>query len=350
MLKLRFGESRLTPAHYLWLNLGNEHVYSNTDLSSFGGKYQNVALHRRLNSPLWDAVVTDKLVMSAMFSRCGIPQPELYAAACRFPRHLGDVPIFNDRASLARFLRESIPTPFFCKPVKGGSAKGCRRVEARDETTGELILTDGSRQSAEAFVDALEDPEGWGFLFQEAMVPLADTRAICGDSVSGCRVVLLVDDSAPKFFRVVWKLPTRGNYVDNFVSGTTGNLLADVDPIDGSVRRLISGTHTRLRVNPPFPSEDDSLIGRQLPDWQRLQQVLHDAALSFPGFRFQHWDVGLTSRGPVAYELNTAGDLDIAELAKGSGVLDAEFRDFLARHDNQATRRHFSGGPPVRSA
>ncbi|MEX1058792.1 MAG: hypothetical protein WED11_13765, partial [Natronospirillum sp.] len=70
-------------------------------------------------------------------------------------------------------------------------------------------------------------------------------------------------------------------------------------------------------------------------------------ALAFPGFRFQHWDVGLTSRGPIVYELNTAGAVYGLELARGAGVFDVELKHFLAQYGNQATRWRFAGGPPV---
>lgn len=347
IVRLRSSSTRLSAEHYFWLNLGNREVYRDVDLGRFGSAHHSDELHLTLNSPRWDAVVTDKLVMSVMFTQCGIPQPVLYAAACRFPRRLGEVPIFQDRASLAAFMRESIPLPFFCKPVKGGSAKGCYRIEARDESTQQLIFADGSRMSPEDFIGSLRDPEGWGFLFQEAVKPHAGTKEICGDSVSGCRVVMLVGDDGPRIKRVAWKIPVGGAYVDNFVSGKSGNLLADVDPEDGRVRRVVSGAGTKLQVNPPFPSEGRSLVGWQLPDWQQVREVMLDAALAFPGFRLQSWDIGLTDRGCVIYELNTAGDVYISELASGTGIFDDEFKAFLERYGNQASRRPLAGQMPV---
>lgn len=357
IMKLRSGVNKLSAAHYFWMNLGSEQIYKDVDLGSFGGTYQTIALHRKLNSPCWDAVVTDKLVMWAVFSMCKVPQPEMYAAACRFPRQVGNVPVFQDKASLVTLIKQSIGYPFFCKPIKGGSAKGCRRVESYDASSGRLALADGGEISPEDFIDSLRDPEGWGYLFQEAVRPHPDTRAICGDSVSGCRVIMLLGDDGPRIFRVVWKLPAKGNYVDNFVHGTTGNSLADVDTETGRVKRVVSGTYTKLRINPLFverglpnterPGKGRDLVGERLPDWQKLKSTMESVALAFPGFRFQHWDVGLTSKGPLIYELNTAGDLYLPELAKGSGVYDEELKRFLRQYGNQATRRHFAGGPPI---
>lgn len=196
--KLRFGTPKMGAGHYFWMNLGNRSIYQDVDLKNFGGTYHTIALHRTLNSPHWDAIVTDKLIMSFVFSYCNIPQPKMYAAAFRYKRQLGSLPIFHDKNSLVTFIKEGIVYPFFCKPVKGGSAKGCQRVE-RYRSDGKLALADGRVMLPEAFVDSLDDPEGWGFLFQEAVLPHSDTKEICGDAVSGCRVVMLLGDDGPRY-------------------------------------------------------------------------------------------------------------------------------------------------------
>ncbi|MGQ9426198.1 sugar-transfer associated ATP-grasp domain-containing protein [Gilvimarinus sp. F26214L] len=345
ILRLRSSEAKLSAAHYFLMNLGNRKLYGDVDLESFGGTTQTIELHRKLNSPHWDAIVTDKLVMSAVFSACGIPQPALYGVACRYRRTMGNVPVYRHKEELADFLRGA-PYPIFCKPIKGGSAKGCLRVESYDGRSDRLQLATGGELSPEQFIEGLVDPEGWGFLFQEALQPHPDTLDICGGAVSGCRAIMLAADEGPRLFRLVWKLPAKGNFVDNFVYGKTGNWIADVDTETGKVRRVVSGAYTRLQINPRLPGGRD-LVGEQIPDWEKLKSVLENAAQAFPGFRFQHWDVGLSSRGPVFYELNTAGSLNIVELAKGRGVLDENFRAFLARYGNQATRWHLAGGPPV---
>lgn len=347
IVQLRRSNARMSAAQYFWMNLGSKKLYQGVDLENFGGTYHTLALHRKLNSPYWDAIVTDKLVMSAVFSESAIPQPEMYAAACRFKRAMGDLPIFNHKAALLKFIREGISYPFFCKPVKGNSARGCQRVESYNDNSGCLVLANGSEASPEDFVDSLRDLEGWGFLFQEAVLPHPATRDICGKSVSGCRVILLVGDNGPKLFRVVWKLPANGNHVDNHVRGTTGNSVADVDIESGRVKRLISGAYTELKVNPLLPGCERDLVGEKIPDWEQLKSTVESAALCFPGFRFQHWDVGLTSKGPVVYELNTAGGLSLTEVAKGSGIFDDELMDFLEQYGNQATRWHLAGGAPV---
>lgn len=347
ILALRKSSSRLSADQYFLMNFGSTRLYKGVDLESFGGTYQTVALHKQLNNPDWDATCTDKLVMASIFSACDLPQPKLYAVASRYKRQMGGVPFFHDKAALVEFIKSSISYPFFTKPVKTNSASGCERVESYDRSANLLTLANGKQLSPEDFVAGLKDPEGWGFLFQEAMLPHSETLDVANGAVSGCRIVVLARDDGPQLFRVVWKIPAKGNYVDNFVRGKTGNMAADVDPKTGTVRRVIAGTYTQLKVNPPLPGSGRDLVGTQLPDWEQVNKIVERAALAFPGFRFQHWDVGLTSRGPVIYELNTAGGLSLVELARGEGIFNEEFKQFLAQYGRKGTRWHLAGGPPV---
>ncbi|GAB1259148.1 hypothetical protein NBRC116494_36500 [Aurantivibrio plasticivorans] len=347
--RLKYSDTHLSLSNYAYLGLGDQKAYATADLKEFGGSYMKKHLHGLLNSPHWDAVVTDKLVLSSVLESCGIPSPKIYAAACRFKRKFGELPVFDSKKDLEVFLESSIPYPFFCKPIKGGSAKGCMRAESFSRETNKILLADGESITAATFIDRLEDPTGWGYLFQEAVVSNPSTQDLSGDSVTGCRVIALLDDNQPSIFRIVWKIPAQGNYVDNFVGGTTGNLLADVDVKNGKVTRIVSGAGKHLTVNPEKIVNNYHILGRQLPDWESLKELIRLAAPSFPGFRFQHWDIGFSNNGPIAYELNTAGDLDITELARGKGAYDDELKSFIAKFNNQAKRNYLASGTPVNS-
>ena len=347
ILNLRFGPTRLSAKDYFWYGMAVKEIYKNENLSTFGGTHMTGELHQRLNSPLWDAVVTDKLIMSMVFSRTGIPQPQLYAVACSFTRECGDSRVFSSEQELSEYLANDIPYPFFCKPVKGGSARGCNRVEAYDDEKKVLRLANGGSVSIANFLKALDDPTGWGFLFQEAVLAHPDTADICGDAVTGCRIIMLLDDDDARPFRVTWKIPAGGNFIDNYVGGTSGNLAANVDIETGRVTRVVSGYGASLEVNPRHPDTNTQIVGEKLPDWEKMMEMIKSAARSFPGFRFQHWDVGLTSKGPVIFELNTAGDLYLSELAKGTGVYDTELKTFVEHYAEEGRRSKYIGASPV---
>ena len=71
------------------------------------------------------------------------------------------------------------------------------------------------------------------------------------------------------------------------------------------------------------------MIGFGIPDWPRLCDLAREAASVFPGIRTQSWDIALTDQGPLGLEVNFGGDLNLAQLAEGQGVLDEEYRAHL---------------------
>ena len=57
--------------------------------------------------------------------------------------------------------------------------------------------------------------------------------------------------------------------------------------------------------------------------------LVKEAARLLPGIRTQSWDIALTDAGPVPLEVNFGGDLNLAQLAAGAGVLDETYREHL---------------------
>ena len=57
--------------------------------------------------------------------------------------------------------------------------------------------------------------------------------------------------------------------------------------------------------------------------------AVREAAGLFPGVRTQSWDVSLSSAGPVFLEFNFGGDLNLHQLAHGSGALSDSYVEHL---------------------
>ncbi len=78
-----------------------------------------------------------------------------------------------------------------------------------------------------------------------------------------------------------------------------------------------------------------------MPGWADVVALAERAALTFPAVRTQSWDVALTHRGPVLLEVNWGGDLNLAQLAYGRGILDATYAAHLQanRYDRPQAER-----------
>ena len=82
-------------------------------------------------------------------------------------------------------------------------------------------------------------------------------------------------------------------------------------------------------MNCAHPDTGRQIVGTQIPGWNRLKEIVLAAAPIFAGIHTQSWDVALTELGPVLLEINFGGDLNLAQLATGKGILDAAYSEHL---------------------
>lgn len=330
--RLRLGPGRVGMGEYIAQGMYSKEIYPENELSTLGGWWFKERVHSALNNIRWEGMVTDKLVMYALFNQFGLPHPRVRAAGWRRARFCGDIPVFHSAQALADFLRAAAPLyPLFLKPVKGSYGRGSARLEGYQPESDRLVLSGGERVEPLSFLRALED-DGWGVLVQDAAKAPEETREICGEAVSGCRIIMLLDDQGARPYRAIWKVPAVHNFFDNFQGGKSGNTISAVDLSTGRVLRTLCGKGAELRVCERHPQTGYPLKGTIVPQWDAIISLLARAAECFPGFRWQHWDVGITDRGPTLYELNSAGNPDIAQMTYGKGIHDDELRAFLSRH------------------
>ena len=134
----------------------------------------------------------------------------------------------------------------------------------------------------------------------------------------------------------MWRIPSRGNWTDNFHKGMSGNMLGLIDPESGRVVRFTAGMGLTLREMERHPDTQAPMLGRILPNWAAARELALRGAASFPGYQFHHWDVAFSNRGPVALELNFNGGVDIYQLVSHRGV----FHGLLEEAFRAATQKH----------
>lgn len=212
------------------------------------------------------------------------------------------------------------------------------QLTAYDAKSDELILGNGSRQPVERFVAQLPAPYDAGVtrtfrghVFQEMLTSSDEVqRLVPVTGLSTVRMVFLCDSPNPELFRAAWKIPVGGNMADNF--WRPGNLLADIDIETGTVRRVIRSLKEEgFEVVVDDKENLHDLRGARVPHWEAAIDMCRRAASAFPETRCQHWDVGLSHKGPLLIELNALGDLSLLQSVSPKGVLDERFKTFLSR-------------------
>jgi hypothetical protein len=325
MAKLAWGSGKLSAEEYYSYQLYDDAKYSTEEKRKFLGKNGMTKIYRRVISPYFIGLSHDKLVAEAVVRGVGLPLPQTYAVYHELRSH-GSVPVLRSPRDLMAFLRSQMTFPCFAKPINGWQSRGVAHLERYDEKTDSLALGDGQRVDVEDFACEIVKLKS-GFIFQELLCPHRDLAQVCGKRVSTIRCIVLISEKRVEIFRAAWKIPANGNIADNF--WRPGNLLADVDVADGRVKRIIRGTGPDQENVQRHPDTDRELIATTLPEWSRVKRLAEDVASIFPHLHIVASDIAITNRGPVVVEVNAGGDMDLTQLASGTGVMSDWFRSFL---------------------
>ena len=342
IFRLRYGPTKLRSTEYYDFRLWNRPF---SEARDYSGDWHRKHLHRTLNNKAWEVLLTDRLAQIAQFRFHGLPTAGVYAVASREPRLPGPGPLLRGAAELAAFLRDGMTYPTFVKPVKGGEGRGCLGIEGYDAEKDELELTNGQRRGVEEMVYGLHDPTGYGLMFLEHYRTHPELRELCGSGILAVRIVLLVGDDGPELYHADACVPHGRNMTSNFYHGKYGNLLALIDPATGEFSRVFKGTNGNdLEATEIHPHSNRRIAGYRLPHWDAALALAKEASACYPGARWQHWDIGITDKGPAILELNSAGDLYAQQYMTGTGALTPQLRTFLAQY---TWRDDIAGGRTV---
>ena len=324
--RLTFGPGKVSPEEYFAYRLYDDDRFDMAAKREFAGEAAQNPVYQVSCHLCWWAPAYDKLLFYASLKSIGLPVPRIQAVF-HPTRTYGEIPVLRDGKSIGDYLRRDMPYPFFSKPIAGRHSVGIAGVERLRKATDELVLDDGRRIAVDAFVDELSEVSQSGHLFQERLVPHGDVARLCGDRIATLRLVVLVDDGVPELFRAVWKIPAAGNMADNF--WRPGNLLAAIDPENGTVERCVQGVGPAQAELDRHPDTGTTISGMRVPDWHKARELCLSAAATMPHLRLQAWDIALCDDGPVLLEVNIGGDFNLPQIAAGRGLLDERFRRFL---------------------
>lgn len=249
-------------------------------------------------------LTVDKQFTAFVLQGMGLPTPGARAIFSPQVSYGPGLPRLTTVEALAEYLLEPAHLPFFGKPVNGSRALGAISVMALGQAPGSVVLGDGrevdagrlSREIAAGF------PRGW--IIQELLENTPEMARRAGPALAALRFVTLWLEGGPAPFYVLWRIPAVGAMTDGVVSGT--NILAEIDPATGVVRRAQYGDHlTGHAVTKSLVDPEADLVGFGLPDWERVVATCVEGHRGFPGHGLLGWDVAITPRGPVVTEINT---------------------------------------------
>ena len=207
-------------------------------------------------------------------------QSELWPALSRL-RHLGDLVI---------------------KPADGKQGQRIFLVSP----DGTAVTGDGDKVSqdevtAQVFHERPWDA-GFGYLVQQWLAPHPDLVALTGTTaLSSVRVVIAVSGGKTHVLQAFIKIPAPGSVVDNFRHGTSGALVASVDPETGRLTDLVGmlrpGHRFVVERTSTNPLTGEQFRGRELPAHRELFALAARAGTLHPRTTALGWDIALGRDG-----------------------------------------------------
>lgn len=296
------------------------------DLDDRISKRRMIREQALLNPNSLSHLTEDKGIFYRHARLAGVRVPELYAILCESGpawTHGGEV--LQGPDDWAGYLRSGVPDEFVVKPSRGYYGLGVRLVTRGPD--GVLRVNGHGTTTAEALCRELAaDRMFHMYLVQERLRDHPDLPGD-GQALQTARVITLMDRAnRPRIVNSQFRMAVGGGPIDNFHGGTTGNVLAIVEDLeDGTLGGVIrAGERRRFEIVPPGTVPGTPPPGSRLPLWDRVVELVHDAARHFLPMRCIGWDVAVTADGPVIVEGNIWWDPPSPQ--RGTGALLREMR------------------------
>jgi hypothetical protein len=208
----------------------------------------------------------------------------------------------------------------FVKPVDGSYGEGAFRVR-REE--GRISFAGRSGTSADLVAHCLaRSPRG--YLVQALIRMHPDVQAIMSPKgVGTARVITCSAGDVRNVIGAALRITVGANVTDNFVHGSSGNLIGGIDLVSGRLFSCFGARRPSAATMAPVerhPDTGNTIVGAQLPDWDAARALVDAASASLPGLRLVGWDVAFTAAGPVLVEVNAQAGLQGLQVALMRGI------------------------------
>ncbi len=276
-----------------------------SDIDRYISREARVRMERRLNDSRAGYLVDDKVSFYETCANAALPIPEAIAVFDAPPGLPGE----SGQAHRARWesVLSDLPAgEFICKPALGMKGEGIHLVAKRGD---ENFLIAGRRYDVRAVYDfLLKCARDDRVLLQRKLEGHPELCAVSGTkAVQSARLVTFLSDGGEcKFLFGRFKFIVGENYTDNFASGKSGNLIADIDVSTGRIRAVFAKVtgELGLRRVTNHPASGVPLEGFVIPEWQSLIDLAQRAASVFSPLRVLGWDIAPTRTGPILLEAN----------------------------------------------
>jgi hypothetical protein len=321
-LRLNRGRGKLTWPEYVQYGVYDVSRHSREDQSRFLTNTLHWAIAKICCDMSWQAATEDKWLCSHLLGQTKVKVPETLAVIDKTARSFPGSRKISTTEDLRDFMKSQDVLPVFGKENRGICSYGAFLVLDADESG--LLLKGEGEIAYDTFMDQFVGATPYLIQRLEKNHDFFDAYT---DALATVRVCILVRETGIKIPFAVLKMPSKDNLADSF--WRPGNLACDLDPKDGKVLTLRSKDALGTTDHMEHPETGQPILGKVLPMWDRLLDMVNDCAPMFWPLPYQSMDIAITPDGPVLIEVNTGGGFDLPQLASGRGFLTDEVCDFF---------------------
>ncbi|MBN1902672.1 hypothetical protein JW926_15205 [Candidatus Sumerlaeota bacterium] len=278
-----------------------------SELTRFMSKKKMTDFQKRLNPSSWSRLTEDKSLFYLCFKGLGIPMPELYAVYFKETPGLSwDGAHLETREGWIKYILINLPAEFVIKPCRGAFG---RKVKIFLRKGREFREASGKIYAAEDIYNLMRDDEEYDrFIIQERLGNHAEIRSLTEmDFLQTIRMVTFTNRRGERHILLAaMRFLSGDNFIDNFFSGGSGNMIAPVCVETG----VLDAAKARKGAEGPFvdvavhPRTNQMIQGFRIPLWEQCCKLVLEASGKLPPIRTIGWDVAVTEKGPVIVEGN----------------------------------------------
>ena len=322
IFQLQRGNGKLTKQDYFLYQLYDDEKYTEDDKAKFVSETIHWPITHKCCDMSWSALTEDKWLSYSFLERFNIRVPKTIAVVDNTFRSFGSTPKISSPSQLRGFFKEIGTYPIFAKPNEGIGSFGAFIVTGSDDNN---VFLDQSEPLT--FEKLFEEVIGEKAYLLQPFIKNHTMISAFSQYLATIRIVNLIKSDSVITPFSTFKIPSPTNIADNY--WRKGNIIADVDPQSGVIRRAIRGKGINIEVLDIHPETGEKLVGLTLPFWNELKHVNQACAQLFAPVRYQSLDIALTQDGPIVIEVNTGGSFELPQLASRTGFLTNEIRNFF---------------------
>ncbi len=320
--KLSRGPGRLPPSDYFLYQLYDDKKYSMSEKRRFISDSMHWKVVYEITDRTWEALVEDKWICYDLLRHNGFPVPRTVAVIDQSIRSFGSDLKISSPAMLKDFLVGLNSYPLFAKVNCGLGSHGAFVIDGVD---GDHILLG---QSAPMSFDQLfERVIGSRTFLVQAFIENHPAIRTFSNYVATVRTVNLVKSDEVSTPYTLLKIPSATSIADNY--WRPGNLLADVDPDTGVIRRVVRGKGLDLGGAKQSSGDGQAACRIRLAALVGITKDQRSVCAPFCSAAIPVTRHRPDPRWPAYCRSDMGGGFDLPQLARGSGLLTDEFVSFF---------------------